>query len=73
MNYDELEYTYRGILTGYDEPDVLYMVGRVLLEFAHNQGDDDPRDVDGNKIDPGAGYCLTATGIYRLAQPEDNN
>jgi hypothetical protein len=62
--FEGMEEAYRQVVFGYDEPDVMWMNGKLLKEMAIKNGKPVENDSDGNPIYDGEVYCLTAKGIY---------
>jgi hypothetical protein len=64
MTADEIEKSYQEVTSGYEEPKIMWILGKTLKEFLAKQGGTRTATNDGHVIVDGEMYCVTDTGIW---------
>lgn len=60
----EIEEAYSQVVSGYDEPSLMWMNGQSLMDMAIKTGKPITHDTDGNPIDPSQCYMISDKGIF---------
>ena len=61
---DEIEKSYQEVCFGYDEPDIMWLLGKTLKEFLRQVGDARTVTDDGHPIVDSEMYVMTRKGIF---------
>lgn len=66
MDINEIEAAYKSVISGYDEPEEMWLTGSVAMDFMLQAGRD-PVDAHGDPIHPLKGYYLSKeTGLVPM-------
>ena len=64
IDHSELEASYQQIISGYDEPELMWMNGKHLKWLGQETGHPTTHDSNGDEIQDGLCYCVSREGIY---------
>jgi len=66
MKMADIEKTYREVTQGFDEPEVIWILGKTLKEMARRLEKEVKADSDGRPIEDGAMYEVSERGTFRM-------
>jgi len=66
MKIADIEKTYREVTQGFDEPDVMWILGKTLKELARRSGKEVKADSEGQPIEDDAVYEVSERGTFRM-------